>query len=361
MNTFPERPGYEQAQRLFSAGAHLPLGLVEAATLLSYFTIRDAEDRDIPAAAAYRPKKNTDFYLGTVLLELALYGRIHMDGTAPFENHVFYYDQKQKQQSPKRLWFVVPPLALFLAGIIAFQLSQQWLAGVLFLSFGAYILLTILFLMVLGVFLRGKTAQGKLEVVDPTPTGNSVLDEILRQMRSAGTSRQVYRWLYGRGSLKADGLYEITERRLVEQGWITLTGVRWVPPLGEVETLVINRHTEQWQTLSNQVRSALLLGDALSPEMLALLLSLTLLGETFYTPRHIRLPRQSANQKFVSGLYQFLTSPEEITIARQRLQALMRGDQAIAGAFGFPLYDTLLSIRNGVERSVESRQQASSG
>lgn len=89
MSTFPERPGYEQAQRMFSTSAHLPLDLVEAATLLSYFTMRDAEDRNIRAAAAYRAKKNTDFYLGAVLLELVLHGRIHMDRTTPFENKAF--------------------------------------------------------------------------------------------------------------------------------------------------------------------------------------------------------------------------------------------------------------------------------
>ena len=142
------------------------------------------------------------------------------------------------------------------------------------------------------------------------------MDEIFRQMLSTGESRKVYRWLYGRGSLKADGLYKFTERRLMEQGWITLTGVRRVFLLGEVETLVINGHTKQWRQLGSQVRSALLLGGNLSPEMLALLLCLTLIGETFYTPRHIRLPGQSARRKMVSGLYQFLSSPEELTIAR---------------------------------------------
>ena len=74
---------------MFSTSAHLPLNLVEAATLLSYFTMRDAEDRDIPAAAAYRAKKNTDFYLGAVLLELALHRRIHLDRTTPFENKAY--------------------------------------------------------------------------------------------------------------------------------------------------------------------------------------------------------------------------------------------------------------------------------
>jgi hypothetical protein len=323
--------------------------------------MRDAEDRDIPAVAAYRTQKNTDFYLGAVLLELALHGRIHMDRATPFENHAFEYDQRQQQRSMNRLWFVVPPFALFLAGVIAFLLSQHTLTLILFLSFMAYMLLMILLVLVLGVFLRGKTSQGKLKVVDPAPTGNAVLDEILRQMWSYVESRQVYRWLYGRGSLKAGDLYKITERRLVEQGWITHTGQRRVFLLGEIETLVINRHTEQWQALSNQVRSALLLGDALSPVMLALLLFLTLFGETLYTPHHIRLPGQPADQKIVRSLYHFLSSPQEMAIARQRLHALMRGDQASAAAIGFPLYDTLLSIRNGIERSVESRQSTSAG
>jgi hypothetical protein len=53
MSYGPERPGNTQSQRLFSASAGLPLELVGAATLLSYLTMRDAEDRDIPAAAAF--------------------------------------------------------------------------------------------------------------------------------------------------------------------------------------------------------------------------------------------------------------------------------------------------------------------
>src|SRR6266436_9427020 len=79
MSTFSERPDSEQAQRLFFANAHLPLGLVEAATLHGYWTMRDAEDRDVPAAAALWMKRHTDFYLGAILMELALHGRLHMD------------------------------------------------------------------------------------------------------------------------------------------------------------------------------------------------------------------------------------------------------------------------------------------
>jgi hypothetical protein len=109
------------------------------------------------------------------------------------------------------------------------------------------------------------------------------------------------------------------------------------------------------------MRSALLLGDALSPHMVALLLCLTLLSETFVTPHHIRLPGQPARRKMVSSLYQFLSSPQELTIARQRLQTLMQGDQVTAAAIGYPLYDTLLSIRNAVERSVEAKRQTSAG
>ena len=362
MNMFPEWAGREQAQHLFSSGTHLPLDLVEAATLFSYLTMRDADDRDVPAAAAMRVKRNTDYYLGFVLMELALHGRLHMDRPTPLENHAYYYKQKQKQRSGKGLWFIVPPLALFLACVIASQRGQQQLALLFGLGFMAYIILTLLLLFIVGGLLsRGKTAQGNLEVVDPTPTGNDVLDAVLRQMLSTGESRQSYRWLYGRGALRADGLYRITEGRLEEHGWITLTGKQRVLGLVEVETLVINRQTEQWQALSEQLRSALLLGDALSPQMVALLLCLTLLGETFVTPHHIRLPGQPAGRKMVSSLYQFLSSTEELRIARQRLQALMQGDQVTAAAIGYPLYDTLLSIRNAVERSVEAKRQSSAG
>ncbi len=356
-----ERPGDAQAQRLFSRSTHLSLGLVEAATLFSYLTIRDADDRDVPTAAAIRVKRATDFYLGPVLMELALHGRLHMDRPTPLENHAYAYRQRQLQRSGKLLWFVVPPLLLFIAGIITFENAQQQLASLFFLGFGAYIIVLLLLLLVIGSFSKNKRVQANLAVVNPTPTGNGVLDAVLRQMLSTGESRQVYRWLYGRGSLKADGLYKITEGRLVGHGWITLTGKQRVLGLFEVETLVINRQTEQWQALSEQLRSALLVEDTLSPHMVALLLCLTLLTETFVTPRHLRFPGQPAKRKMVSSLYQFLSSPEELTIARQRLQALMQGDQAIAAAIGFPLYDTLLSIRNGVERSVEAKRQTSTG
>jgi len=355
MSTFSERPDSEQAQRLFFANAHLPLGLVEAATLLGYWTMRDAEDRDVPAAAALWMKRHTDFYLGAILMELALHGRLHMDRTTPLENHAYWYERRQPL-SWKGLWFFVPPLALFLACLIAFQHAQQRLAVLFLLGFIAYILLMLLLAVVRGLLSRGKSAQGKLEVVYPTPTGNHVLDAILWQMLSIGQSLQAYQWLYGSGALRADGLYAFTERRLAEHGWITLTGKQ--PALGglfKVETLVINRQSEQWQVLSNQLRSALLLGDSLSPEMVALLLLLTVFTHTFHTPHQLRFPGQP-RRKIVSGLYQILSSPEEITIARQRLQALMRGDQGIAAAIGVPLYDILLSIRNGIELSVESKR-----
>lgn len=357
MSTFSERPDYEQAQRLFFANAHLPLGLVEAATLLGYWTMRDAEDRDVPTAAAFGMKRQKEFYLGAILMELALHGRLHMDQTTPLENHAYWYEQRQKQGSWKVLWFFVPPLALFLACLIAFQHAQQQLAVLFLLGFVAYILLMLLLAVVHGLLSRDKSVQGKLGVVDPRPTGNHVLDAILWQMLSTGESRQTYRWLYGQGTLRADGLYAFTERRLAEHGWITLTGKQpaLFGRLFEVETLVINRQSEQWQVLSNQLRSALLLGDSLSPEMVALLLLLTVFTHAFHTPRQLRFPGQP-RRKIVSGLYQFLSSPEEIMIARQRLRALMRGDQGIAEAIGIPLYDMLLSIRNGIESSIESKR-----
>jgi hypothetical protein len=356
MSTFSERPDSEQAQRLLFANVHLPLGLVEAATLLGYWTMRDAEDRDVPAAAAFRMKRQKEFYLGAILMELALHGRLHMDRTTPLENHAYWYEQRQKRGSWKVLWFFVPPLALSLACLIAFQHAQQQLALLFLLGSVAYILLRLLLAVVRALLSRGESVQGKLGVVDPTPMGNHVLDAILWQMLSAGQSRQAYQWLYSPGALRADGLYAFTERRLAEHGWITLTGKQ--PVLGglfKAETLVINRQSEQWQVLSNQLRSALVLGDSSSPEMVALLLLLTVFTHTFHTPRQLRFPGQP-HRKIVSGLYQVLSSPEEITIARQRLQALMRGDQGIAAAIGVPLYDMLLSIRDAIESSIESKR-----
>src|SRR5258708_7713500 len=149
-----ERPGDAQAQRLFSRSAHLSLGLVEAATLFSYMTIRDADDRDVPTAAAIRVKRATDFYLGPVLMELALHGRLHMDRPTPLENHSYAYMQRQLQRSGKLLWFVVPPLVLFIAGIIAFQNAHQQLALLLFLGFGAYIIVLLLLSLVINYLSR---------------------------------------------------------------------------------------------------------------------------------------------------------------------------------------------------------------
>ncbi len=90
MNTFPERTGSQQAQRLFSTSTTLPLDLLEAATLFSYLTMKDAEDRGVPAAAAIRARRHTDYLLGAVLMELALQGRIGMDKTTSLENHAYY-------------------------------------------------------------------------------------------------------------------------------------------------------------------------------------------------------------------------------------------------------------------------------
>src|SRR5258708_8610171 len=307
MSTPLERSGDAQAQHPFSRSARLALGLVEAATLFSYLTIRDADDRDVPAAAAIRVKRATDFYLGPVLMELALHGRLHMDRPTPLENHAYAYRQRQLQRSGKLLWFVVPPLLLFIAGIIAFQNAQQQLALLLFLGFGAYIIVLLLLSLVISSFSKDKRVQANLAVLNPTPTGNGVLDAILWQMLSTGGSRPVYPWLFGRGALKADGLSNITEGRLVEQGWITLTGKQRVLGLFEVETLVINRQTEQWQALSEQLRSALLVHRRLSPHMVALLLCLTFLTETFVTPRHLRSPGHPPKRKMAISRYHILS------------------------------------------------------
>ena len=79
MSTFSERPDSEQAQRLFFASARLPPGLVEAATLLGYWTMRDAEDRDVPTVAAFWMKRQTDFYLSKTF-EVSSLGRFLANG-----------------------------------------------------------------------------------------------------------------------------------------------------------------------------------------------------------------------------------------------------------------------------------------
>ena len=76
MNIFSELPGSGQGQHWLSAHAHLPLELVEAASLLGYLAMRDTDEQDVPAIASLRVKLGTDFYLGTVLMELALRGQV---------------------------------------------------------------------------------------------------------------------------------------------------------------------------------------------------------------------------------------------------------------------------------------------
>src|SRR5258708_30167529 len=171
MSAPPERLGDAQAQRLFSRSTHLSLGLVEAATLFSYLTMRDAGDGDVRAEAGIRVKRATDSYLGPVLMELALHGRLHMDRPTPLENHAYAYRQRQQQRSGKLLWLVVPPLVLFIAGIIAFQNAQQQLALLLFLGFGAYIIVLLLLLLVIGSFSKDNRVQAILACVNPTPQG----------------------------------------------------------------------------------------------------------------------------------------------------------------------------------------------
>jgi hypothetical protein len=67
MNILPEPPDSGQGQHWLSTSARLPLNLVDAATLLGYLTMRDADEQDVPAAASLSVKLGTDFYLGTIL------------------------------------------------------------------------------------------------------------------------------------------------------------------------------------------------------------------------------------------------------------------------------------------------------
>src|SRR5262252_5119897 len=166
MSTFPEWRRDAQAQRLFASSTQPPLSLVEAATLFSYLTMRETDGRDIPAAAAVRVKRHTDYYLGSILMELALYGRVGMDTPTPLENHASYYEQSHKQASWKGLWLLAPPIVLLLACIIAFQHAQQQLGLLCLFGAMAYILLVLLLGAIVGALRsRGKTAEGNLQVL----------------------------------------------------------------------------------------------------------------------------------------------------------------------------------------------------
>jgi len=133
-------------------------------------------------------------------------------------------------------------------GFIVFVYIQH--PHFLVLSFNiAFILWIVLLGVVILLCSRGKTAEGNLQVLDATPTGDAVVNAIVREMLVAGESRKTSRWFSSQETLglRAKGLYKIIERRLAKKGWITLTGKRRVLRLFEVEMLVINCQTEQWQ------------------------------------------------------------------------------------------------------------------
>jgi len=176
-------------------------------------------------------------------------------------------------------------------------------------------------------------------------------------MQPVENSRSVKDWLVIPLIVPAKELYARIEPRLLKQGWIILAGRQRAPLVGEVETLLINRQCPQWLRLCEHLRQALLSEDPSDPHTTALLLFLTLLPGTFQTPIQVRLPGQPAGRKMIGGLYQILSEPAEIKLARQRLRVLLNGDPAVAGAIEPEIYDTLLRLLIGVK---EARQQRKS-
>jgi len=328
------------------------LSFLEASTLLLYRTGVDAYGEDVPLASGVALKMSCYTYLGAALMELALRGYVCTD------------ESEEAKPSPSG-----PPAYLILALLFVAFLS----IGAMSIGFPLLGQLTVpiglaglLFAWLCGLILthryqRTVERQGLLIVMGEPPTGDEVLDEFLWQMQPVESAMKVRDWLsfllvQRAGKQLAGNMYDQIECRLREQGCIQLMGKeRFL--FGKVETLVINRQNEQWRNLSKRLRQALLSESPSDPYTTALLILLTLIPGTFQTPIQVRLPGQPAGRKTLSGIYQILSEPAEIELARWKLRTLLDRDPEVMDALGPDLYNTLLRLRLEIHEGPKRRHR----
>ncbi|HLG62895.1 MAG TPA: GPP34 family phosphoprotein [Ktedonosporobacter sp.] len=332
------------------------LSFLEASTLLLYRTGVDAYGEDVPLASGVALKMSFYTYLGAALIELALRGYVCTD------------ESEEAKPSPSR-----PPLYLILALLFVAFLSlsaisigstpTEFPSSQLALPIGLAGLLCVwLCGMILAYrYQRAAERQGLLMVMGEPPTGDEVLDELLWQMQPVESAMKVRDWLsfllvQRAGKQLAGNMYDQVECRLREQGCIQLMGKeRFL--FGKVETLVINRQNGQWRNLSKRLRQALLSEGPSDPYTTALLILLTLIPGTFQTPIQVRLPGQPAGGKTLSGIYQILSEPAEIELARQNLRTLLDREPEVMDALGPDLYNTLLRLRLEIHEGPKRRHR----
>lgn len=327
------------------------LSFLEASTLLLYRTGIDVYGNDVPMASGFALKMNTYTFTGVALMELALRGHLRMDEVKPLENYAHY----NRTQSPSR-----PMLSLFLGlfAVCFLSICAAFL-GLLATSIAiAAFLLALFALLALAALHQWpalKNVQGVLIVRGEPPVGEEFLDEVLWQMQPIGRAMTIRNWLsflsfQQAGKQWVKGFYDQIERKLQEEGCIRLMGKERVHLFGELETLVLNRQSEQWERLSKQLRQALLSEGPPDLATTALLILLTTLPDTFQDSISIRFPGQPVGRKIIGGIRQFLLEQGEVERAGQRLRALIDGDPAVAQVIGPDLYDILLRLSFEIRR-----------
>lgn len=277
-------------------------------------------------------------------MELALRGRVQMNRCRPVRHRSQW--RRADQLTILRIVLGVVVLGLSLA-----VLKQSWIGYLWPDSFA------------LLVFLSTYALGRKVAVIDPTPTGDVLLDEALRELGRSGVGEKMWRALVGAsppkeswailtGLLEAQGVLSASavghETPLVsaEESGALISDFGGLKPASRNQTVTglrVNTQSEAWLALEERLQGVLSGQQMPDAQMVALLLLATLGDLRGGT----RLPRKDAI------LYQ-LCPPETRAAAHARLSAILKGDPALALHIGECLYDTLLGIR---DRALESRRR----
>jgi hypothetical protein len=181
---------------------------------------------------------------------------------------------------------------------------------------------------------------GKLILVDPSPVGDPLLDEIVHEFVRIGAPVSVQTYLRRQFSASRLASYLTALREsLVQEGYLGNASQR-TTFLGMVDVRQVERAHPGFRAIGDRVRSVILVGSAIHPDAVALAL--------LFSRERAGLGLTPRGGQAVRGIDQFF-GPDERPMLRHRLKQIRTGDPAITAALGNDLYDTLVAILLALE------------
>jgi hypothetical protein len=222
--------------------------------------------------------------------------------------------------------------------------SVRWAMPISPVTAGLIGFLVALLAVVAVSWVSTRVLRGRLVIVDQAPTGDEVLDAVVRQIERVGKEATIRAYLRSFGWRGVPRMRDALIAQLERKGLLTAPAPG--PTIfGLVDRRQVRREHPDFQAIGASLRRLVVDHAAVEPQAVAL--SLLFAWNTYYW---------SIGSRVTWGIYPFFAR-EEYRQLRAFLRTLRRGDPAVAAQVGPDLYAALRAIAWNVR---QLRQESSS-